>query len=821
MSNSLILKMKKLLLLILSIIAINCFSQNKNANEFLIADSNHAVNIYIDKNTDPLIVWAVNELADDVQELTGKRPEIIQADSFSKNGIYIGQTSDKLFNSFKNKKELSGQWEKFLIQKEKENLLVVGSDVRGTVYSIFEISEKLGISPWKWWADVHPIKQEKLSLNLSQNKIVSSPSVQYRGIFLNDEDWALQPWAAKTFEPETGDIGPKTYEKIFQLLLRLKANTIWPAMHPSTKGFFTIPGNKEMAQKYHIVIGSSHAEPMLRNNVDEWKPKIYGDYNYFTNKAKVDQYWQERLDELKSAQNETIMTLGMRGVHDSKMEGAKDLNESIEMVEKIILNQREMLSNTFKKPLAEIPQAFVPYKEVLELYDNGLKVPSDITLVWPDDNYGYIRRLSNEEEQKRVGGSGVYYHISYWGRPHDYLWLSTMQPGLIWYEMNKAYQNGANKMWIVNVGDIKPAEYDTELFLDMAWNINSIKSDGINQYLKDWAAREFSPKISSEISEVFEEYYRLAFLRKPEYMGWSQTEPTTQVKLSDFSENEIWNRIKAYDKLIEKVDSLSAVIPQERKDAWFQLAVYPVKGAAYMNHKFLYWNLAAITSNEKEKAKYETLASESYKKIEELTDFYNTKLSNGKWNKMMSMHPRNLPVFDSVKKPEFIKKEQKSTENRIAIQANKFVSQNGFKNYNWKTINGLGYSNNAITLFPLKQHYFKAEKPFVIYEFEIKNSGEYEIEVRLLPTHAKSFDHEIGIQVDKNVLQNFKTNTRDRDKIWKENVLRNSAIVKLPASNFEKGKHTIKVEVNQTGIVLDQLAVYPSSEGSSYEIPLK
>ncbi|MRX69446.1 Glycosyl hydrolase family 67 N-terminus [Flavobacterium resistens] len=813
--------MKKILLLIFSILSINVFCQSKNTSDFVIADSNHAVNIFIDKNTDPLILWAVNELADDIRELTGRRPEILQTNSFSKNGIYIGEVSDKLFNSLKDKKELSGQWEKFLIQKENNNLVIAGSDVRGTVYAIFEVSERLGISPWKWWGDVHPIKQEKLVLKLSQQKIISSPSVQYRGIFLNDEDWALQPWAAKTFEPETGDIGPKTYEKIFQLLLRLKANTIWPAMHPSTKGFFTIAGNKEMAQKYHIVIGSSHAEPMLRNNVDEWKTKIYGDYNYFTNKTQVDKYWQDRLDELKSAQNETIMTLGMRGVHDSKMEGAKDLNESISMVEKIIVNQRDMLSNTFKKPLKDIPQAFVPYKEVLELYDNGLKVPSDITLVWPDDNYGYIRRLSNEEEQKRAGGSGVYYHISYWGRPHDYLWLSTMQPGLIWYEMNKAYENGAKKMWIVNVGDIKPAEYDTELFLDMAWNINSIKSDGLNQYLKNWASREFSPKISFEVSTIFEEYYRLAFLRKPEYMGWSQTEPTTQVKLSDFSEKEIWNRIKAYDKLIEKVDSLSEFIPQERKNAWFQLAVYPVKGAAYMNHKFLYWNLAAIASDEKEKAKYELLASESFHKIEALTDFYNTKLSDGKWNKMMSMHPRNLPVFDSVKKPESIVKVQKEKGNRIAIQANNFVSQKSFKNYNWKTINGLGYSNNAITLFPLKQQYFKTEKPFVIYEFEIKTAGEYEIEVRLLPTHANNFDHEIGVQLDKNVLQNFKTNTRDRDKIWKENVLRNSAIVKIPASNLEKGKHTIKVEVNQTGIVLDQLVVYPSSEGSSYEIPLK
>lgn len=794
------------LLLLLIFLSDNIYSQDKNTVNFSIADSNQLTTIYIDKNTDELVIWAVNELADDVKEITGKRPEIVPTQTISKKGIYIGQASSDLFKS--KSKDLSGQWEKFSIKKEKDNLLVAGSDIRGTVYAIFEITERLGISPWKWWADVHPIKKEKLTLQLPQKGIISSPSVQYRGIFLNDEDWGLEPWAEKTFEPEVGNIGPKTYEKIFQLLLRLKANTIWPAMHPSTKGFFTLPGNKEIAQKYHMVIGSSHAEPMLRNNVDEWKPKIHGDYNYFTNKSNVDKYWQDRLDELKSAQNETIMTLGMRGVHDSKMEGAKDLKESIDMVEKIILNQREMLSNTFKKPLKEIPQAFVPYKEVLELYDNGLKVPDDITLVWPDDNYGYIRRLSNEEEQKRAGGSGVYYHISYWGRPHDYLWLSTTQPGLIWYEMTKAYENGAKKMWIVNVGDIKPAEYDTELFLDLAWDIKSIKSDGINQYLKHWITREFSPKIANDLSAVFAEHYRLAFLKKPEYMGWSQTEPTTQIKLSDFSAEECLERIKAYDNLMQKIDSLSNFIASERKDAWFQLVVYPVKAAAYMNHKFLYWNLASTTTDENLRKKYELLSAEAYQKIQELTDFYNTKMSNGKWNNMMSMKPRNLPVFDLIKKTEFSKELLvKETSKKITIQANQFVSKKETKEYEWKAINGLGYSDNSVTLFPLKQHYFKAEKPSVSYDFEIENVGNYEIEIHFLPTHANNFDHQIEVQIDGNKTQSFSINTKDRDKTWKENVLRNSAIVKLPVSNANKGQHTITINVNQTGIVLDYITV--------------
>lgn len=782
------------------------FGQNNEAVDFPIVKTNESTTIFIDSKTDKLVVWAVNELVSDVEEITGKKLKVVTADKISPNGIYIGQASSSLFQSKTIQKELANQWEKFYIKKQEQNLIIAGSDVRGTVFAIFEIAEKLGVSPWKWWADVNPIAKKELVLQLPSKGIIEKPSVQYRGIFLNDEDWGLQPWAAKTFEPETGDIGPKTYEKIFQLLLRLKANTIWPAMHPCTKGFFTINGNKEIAEKYHMIIGSSHAEPMLRNNVDEWK-KNFGDYNYFTNSTQVNKYWQDRLDEIKSAKNEVVMTLGMRGVHDSKMEGAKNVEESISMVGKIIGIQREMLSNTFKKPLNEIPQVFVPYKEVLELYDNGLQVPDDVMLVWPDDNYGYIRRLSDEKEQKRAGGSGVYYHLSYWGRPHDYLWLSTAQPGLIWSEMNKAYQNGAKKMWIVNVGDIKPSEYNMEFFMDLAWNINSIPFDGINKNLEQWVSREFTPAIASELSHVIAEYYRLAFIRKPEYMGWSQTEPTTPIKSSDFTKVEMEERIKAYQNLVQKIDSLSSFIPNERKDAWFQLVEYPIKGAANMNFKFLYWNLEATADDEVQKEKYHKQASEAYEKIKELTEFYNTKMSSGKWNKMMSMRPRNLPVFDSVAKNLKTKEIDTKINNAIVIQANQFIASKNSENYKWQPINGLGFSNNATTLFPLNQHYFKKEKPAVSYEFEVPETGNYEVEVHFLPTHSNNFDHEVFIKINENESKSFLINTKDRDTVWKENVLRNSAIVKVPFSVTNAKKQNMIISVNQTGIVLDYISI--------------
>ncbi|MGQ7945462.1 glycosyl hydrolase 115 family protein [Flavobacterium sp. WC2509] len=793
-------------LIIIALLTNTTFAQNNKVVDFPIVESNKAATIFIDSKTDDLILWAIKELVTDVEDITGKHLEIVPVAKMTKPGIYIGQASSSLFQSKAIQKELSNEWEKLYIKKEEQNLIIAGSDVRGTVFAIFELAEQLGVSPWKWWADVNPIQKKELVFQLPANGIIEKPSVQYRGIFLNDEDWALQPWAAKTFEPETGDIGPKTYEKIFQLLLRLKANTIWPAMHPSTKGFFTIKGNKEIAQKYHMVIGSSHAEPMLRNNVDEWK-KSFGEFNYFTNSDQVNKYWETRIEEVSSSKNETIMTLGMRGVHDSKMEGAKNLEESITMVDKIIGIQRNMLSKAFKKPLNEIPQAFVPYKEVLELYDNGLKVPDDVTLVWPDDNYGYIRRLSNEKEQKRIGGGGVYYHLSYWGRPHDYLWLSTTQPGLIWSEMSKAYQNGAKKMWIVNVGDIKPAEYNIEFFMDLAWNINSIPSVGINENLKKWISREFTPTLATDLSPVISEYYRLAFIRKPEYMGWSQTEPSTKVNLSDFSKEEMEQRIKDYNNLVEKVDSFSSSIPKERKDAWFQLVEYPIKAAANMNFKFLYWNLEAYTKDSAQKDKYQEQSAQAYEKIKELTTFYNTKMSNGKWNLMMSMKPRNLPVFDPVEKNTLEKEVPVNSSQPKVIQANKFVNAKNVENYKWQPIDGLGFSNNAMTIFPLNQHAFKNEKPSLVYEFEVLDVGNYEVEVHFLPTHSNNFDDQVFVKVNENEPKSFLINTKDRDKAWKENVLRNSAIVKVPFIASDSKKQNVVISVNQTGIILDYIAV--------------
>ncbi len=804
-----------LLVFLLGNLFISC-ANKQESGKFLLADSHVATNIYVDPESDPLILWATEELSKDVKQITGKKPNIIKTTKPKSKGIYIGTFQNQLIKKLELNDSDNNSWESFKIQQKEENVIITGSDVRGTVYGIFELTERLGVSPWQWWADVVPAKKEILDIHIPTEGITESPSVEYRGIFLNDEDWGLQPWAAKTFEPETGDIGPKTYEKIFQLLLRLKANTIWPAMHPCTQGFFTVEGNGAMAEKYHMVIGTSHAEPMMRNNVAEWNHE-FGKYDYSTNKERINEYWQSRIAEIKEKNVNTIMTLGMRGIHDSGMEGVSSLAEGMAFVDTIMTTQRSMLSNTLEIPITKIPQVFIPYKEVLNIYDEGLQVPEDVTLMWTDDNYGYIRRLSNEEEQKRIGGSGVYYHLSYWGRPHDYLWLSTTQPGLIWYEMQRAYANGAKKIWIANVGDIKPGEYNMEFFLDMAWDINSIKSDGISDHMEDWAAREFGADVAHEVKEVMNEYYRLAFLRRPEFMGWSQTEPTTKTKLSSFTSEAAMNRIKSYNALVAQIERLTKQIPKEKLAAWFQLVEYPVKGAALMNQKFLYHQLANTTNTpEKE---YLQNSQTAYQKITKLTAYYNKEMLDGKWNNMMSMKPRNLPVFDSL--PSRMKQKEDGKLPATAFQG-QFKNATDFNDSqgNWQAIDGFGFSNKAITLFPLKTAYFTDDKPWVSYDFNVEKPGDYMLELRFTPTHANNFDHSVTIEINSVPGPAIELNTKGRSQEWKENVLRNSKLVRIPVGIEHAGKNSFKVYVNQTGIVLDQLALTPKDASPYYEIPV-
>ncbi len=827
--------MSKICFLGLALLLIIQSCKQNNSESYVVSRSTETTLIYVSDKCDSLLLWAVNDVASSFKSITGSEISIISTNSLpatktNQPCLVIGLVDDSLIQKSGtfNDADQNNKWEQFAIKQNENKLFIAGSDVRGTVYGVFELAERLGISPWDWWADVNPTPKDVLSLNITEEGITQSPSVQFRGVFLNDEDWGLQPWAAKTFEPETKDIGPKTYEKIFQLLLKLKANTIWPAMHPCTKAFYTVPGNKEMARKYHIIISTSHAEPMMRNNVDEWKHDERGDFNYFTNSTNVNQYWQERISELKKGEDHFIATIGMRGVHDGKMEGNATTEEKIKKLDTIVNIQRQMMADTYGCSQDSVPQLFIPYKEVLDLYNKGFRVPDDVTLMWTDDNYGYIRRFSNDEEQKRRGGSGVYYHLSYWGRPHDYLWLSTTAPALMWYEMNRTYQNGAHKIWIVNVGDIKPIEYNMELFLDMAWDINSVTENTIEDHMQDWAKREFGEENAPIISSVMNDYYHLAFLRRPEFMGWSRTEPTTKTFLTKFrtiaNGNELQRRMDRYDALVKDVNNIKLKLPDFKKDAFYELVEYPVKAAALMNDKFLYYQLSAEANQQENQDKYYDLAKSAFDSISTLTAYYNQVLASGKWNNMMDMKPRNLPVYDMPNKPEILGKLSQTSENSVDplfIQASEYISATVSSPYKWISVEGLGYSRKAVTIYPFTSHEFSDSSAYLSYDIEIPADGNYTIEVRCLPTHSNEFNHQLSVQLDNNEKQDFDLNTKGRSDAWKNNVLRNYAPVHYNALDLKAGKHQLKLYVNQTGIVIDQIAINPEGTAPYYEIPTK
>lgn len=785
----------------------NTLSVSEKPSSFSLFTSSSVASIYTDEYDAKVVSLAADAFINDIKLISGKTMQLNNAANAMQIVVgTIGQSKyiDQLIKEKRiDVSSIQNKWECFSIQVIKGNskgselpfrgggvLVIAGSDPRGTAYGIFHLSKLLGVSPWVWWADAVPSKKKQLFI--SGSYVSSAPSVKYRGIFLNDEDWGLQPWAAKTFEPETGDIGPKTYAKIFELLLRLRANLIWPAMHPSTRAFFHYPGNAQMATDYAIVIGSSHAEPMLRNNVDEWKEKTMGEFNFMTNHDTIYRYWEDRVIQSKGFN--AFYTLGIRGVHDSKMLGANTLQEQKEVMDKAVKEQREMLMKHINPAIEKVPQAFIPYKEVQDIYDFGFEVPKDVTLVWCDDNYGYIRHFPNEKERTQKGGNGVYYHISYWGRPHDYLWLSSTHPAQVYTQMRMAYEKGAKEMWVVNVGDIKPGEYLTELFLDMAWSIDSIANNqkGVEQYLQSWLAREFGAMNAKEIVVLMNEYYRLAYIRKPEFMGATRTEesdPKYKV-VTDLSwtEEEINQRLKDYAVINAKTVQLSKRISLSKQGSWFQLIEYPVRGAAAINQKLLVAQLARHG-----KAVW-TLSDAAYDTIVTLTNRYNS-LANGKWKYMMDMKPRKLAVYDKVL--------QQTTDQPLMQTVKPLFVFNG-KDYKTSTgkkplAYGLGYQRGAVSLF---------KGSSVSFSFT-GNSDSVKVVLALAPNHpAEGTKIRYSIQVDDGPVQTIDYATQGRSEEWKQNVLSNQAIRTTRHAVGKPEKHVVKITAVDEGVIIDQVKLF-------------
>lgn len=689
---------------------------------------------------------------------------------------------------------LKAHQEAFVMQVRGNELYIIGSDKRGTAYGMMELSRLIGVSPWEWWADA-TIEKRKFVRLASGFYCAKHPSVKYRGIFLNDEDWGLTPWSYLTHEPSPvkGQIGPKTHARIFELLLRLRANSFWPAMHDCSVAFYLTPGNRDMADKYGILVGSSHCEPMVRNTNAEWKIAGKGTYDYVNNRQQVLQFWEERVREL--AKSDNIYTLGIRGVHDSKMLGAHTLQEQKEALTHVLADQRAMISRLVNPDVRVVPQVFIPYKEVLDVYQMGLQVPDDVTLLWCDDNYGYIRHFPDEKERLRVGGNGIYYHISYWGRPHDYLWLASNHPAQLYTQMKTAYDKGAKDMWILNVGDIKPAEYLTELFLDMAWDIDGIENNtaGLDRHLRNWLAREFGERHAEDLLMVMQEYYRLAYIRKPEFMGNTRTEEQDPkhkvVQDLPWTLTQIYERLADYCRISDRVKMMEKHIPTKKKDAWFQLIAYPVICAAEMNNKHLYAQLARHGREDYARS----LAAHQH--IADLTDSYNA-LGNGKWRHIMHAKPRNLAVFQPVD-TLIVAQELPAVKPAVSIwNGVDYATFSGEK----PLAHGLGYARGAITL-P------KGTK--VDYVFQVEKQDTISVELALAPNHpieGKALRYAIAINDGEAQIVSFETEGRSEE--WKENVLNNRATRRTRFTLERKGQTKVSVTALDEGVLLDQLMVY-------------
>ena len=787
---------------------------------FPLVAEQRAATIVVDETDHAVVAIAANDLAADIERVTGVAAPIIGAPpDDARPAVLIGTLGrsgpiDALVRAGKLEATgLAGKWETFLITVVEaplpgvsRALVIAGSDRRGTAFGVYELSQQIGVSPWVWWADVPPRRSESLFVRAGTH-VMGPPSVKYRGIFINDEDWGLQPWAAQTFAPEEGGIGPKVYRRVFELLLRLKANTLWPAMHACTQPFNAFPESARLADAYAIVMGSSHAEPMLRNNVREWTaPKE--DYNYIANRDGVLGYWEERMRT--NGRFENIYTLGMRGIHDSHMVGPRTDAERVAALEQIFADQRALIARHADPAVERVPQMFCAYKEVLDLYRQGLRVPEDVTIVWPDDNFGYIRNFATPEERAaRSGGFGVYYHISYLGRPLAYLWLNTTPPALIWEEMHKAYEHGADRIWINNVGDIKPMEIGTEFFLQMAWDIDRWNPGNLDQFLVEWATREFGAQHAAEIASLLGDYYQLNLQRRPEHLQWWL--PRTDPRRSPLTAEEIVERNQRCFALQERVWKLHAAFAGRHADAFAQLVLYPVLGSTLANQRYFRDEMGDVAG-----------ANGKHLRLQLATQQVNDSVAGGKWRGFMRLEPadddwksmRIAPWQPGVLPPG--EPPRTPTRGFVAVEAERFDAKVDAPAAAWVVVPGLGRTgpgamriqpSTAASVDPAQA---ATAAPRLEYRVTFARPGPRTITAYLLPTHAIVAGRglRLAIALDDQPPQLVVCDRPDGSPEWAQGVLANavtaSATLEVPAA----GDHVLKVFMVDPGVVLDKLVLH-------------
>lgn len=799
--------------------------------------------ILVDKQDMPLVVQSAEWLRQDLVAVFGTRPEIMNTveevvlSRFNRIIIIGSLKHSNLIKSLVAQNQIDpvaviNQWEGYQVQvvegllsKHSKCLIISGSDRRGTAYGVLELSRQMGVSPWYWWADVPIAKKNQLFI---KNKFyaLDAPRVKYRGIFINDEAPALSGWTKEKF----GGFNHLFYEKVFELILRLKGNYLWPAMWGNAF-YDDDPKNGSLADKYGIVIGTSHHEPLMRAH-DEWRR--YGKkqkWNYDSTEAGLKEFWKAGM---KRASNEKIVSVGMRGDGDEPM----SRETATALLERIVNDQRVIIGETTGKPVEETPQLWALYKEVQDYYDQGMRVPDDVTLLLCDDNWGNIRKLPNPDEPFRKGGYGIYYHFDYVGGPRNYKWLNTNPLPRIWEQMHLAWEHNVKQIWIVNVGDIKPMELPISFFLDYAWNPVSIGPDDIQAYTIEWNARQFGPAFAREIAAITASYLKINGRRKPELLD-ARTH-----SLENY--NEAQRVTNEYQELLKRAEKINGALPENYKAAYYQLVLHPVQACANLYQLYL-----AVAKNHwyaKQKSPlantWADKAREYFQKDSMITVYFNQQLCGGKWNHMMdqthigytywqqppynrmpqlysvnidsaALTPAVEPWSDTNLETPATYKKGKYTEAKdgvISLAAARYTRAINSSEVKWVILPDHGRTSDALTTFPVNSPDIPLTNtsPRTEYQIKISDTGTYTLQLLFSPT--LNFHHDGGllcaVSIDGDSPQVINLNENDQSLRTWESWVANNIIIKTSQHRIlKKGKHTIKYWMIHPGVVLQKIVL--------------
>lgn len=812
---------KVFLTLYLSIISLTCFAADTfvvftpEPHHFPLITKGAPCSIVMDTAEDEGVKMAISNLQQDIRQVCNNQPALlnnIPAKRCVIIGNYHSAIIQKLIAAGKiDKEQLINKNEKFLLQViakpadgVDEALVIAGSDKRGTIYGIYELSKQMGVSPWYWWADVPVIQQENVYIKPGIYTD-GEPKVEYRGIFINDEWPSFGNWAKAKF----GGINSKVYKHIFELVLRLKGNFVWPAMWGSAF-YDDDPQNGQLANTMGIVMGTSHHEPMALAQQD-WKRRGKGEWDYNHNAQNLRDFWTYGIERAKNW--ESVITVGMRGDGDEPMsEGA-----NISLLENIVKDQRKIIEKVTGKKAKETPQVWALYKEVQEYYDKGMRVPDDITLLLCDDNWGNVRKLPNLNEKPRSGGYGMYYHFDYVGAPRNSKWININPIPRIWEQMNLTYEYGVRKLWIVNVGDLKPMEYPITFFLDMAWNPEKFNAQNLQQHTEDFCAQLFGSQYAKEAARILSLYAKYNRRVTPE---------TLNAKTYSFNYGE-WERVvDEYNALALDAHNLGFLLPATYRDTYDQIISYPVQACSNLYNMYY-----AQAKNHALAAKLDPEANQWADKVEScylrdslLSHYYNKVISNGKWNHMMDQIHIGYTSWNNPQKqimPKVIRVPEKEKtytfqeiDGYVAMEAEHFTRAIAEGETSWSIIPDFGKTLSGVTTIPVTK---TPEKMYLEYDIEMKKTGKVRVELLLAPTlnfnDNKGLSYAISFDGEKEQIINFNGHYKGGLGKWQANpIIESRSIHQLD----KKGKHTLRIRPLNPGIVIEKIMIHAGGLKTSY-----